>query len=157
MNAWPPVIKEGDPVPAEGGIVFGSPLLAAANLERKIREENARHERAITDLQDEYETIIGTAIDLGHLEERHPWGTYRVVEKITPGRRSLDAEKFEQLYPDLCETVVKAVVKVPTLAKAEKALSAASLALVVKHGEPKVTRELAFEHTPPAAIEECEP
>ena len=153
MSAWPPVIKDGDPIPPEGGIVIGTPLVKAATIARQIREENARHERLITELQDEYDTILGTAIDLGHLEEAHPFGTYRIATKTTPGRRSLDEAAFKQLFPDLCETVVK----VPTIAKAEKALSAASFALVVKAGEAKVSRELVFEPAPLPFAEECEP
>jgi hypothetical protein len=41
MTAWPPVIRDGAPVPPEGGIVIGRPLSHAAEIQRKIREENA--------------------------------------------------------------------------------------------------------------------
>jgi hypothetical protein len=145
-----PVITDGAPVPPEGGIVIGRPLRAAADIERQIREENARHERAITDLQDNYLDIIETAVALGHVEEVHPWGTYRIETTITPGRRSIDEAAFRDRFPQHCETVVKA----PTLAKAEKLLRADEIAAVVKHGEPKTARTLRFEPAP-LAFEEA--
>ena len=131
----------------------GSPLLKAATIARQIREENARHERLIAELQDEYDLVLGTAIHLDHTEEVHPFGTYRVTTKTTAGRRSLDADKFVQLFPDLCEVVTRP----PTLAKAEKVLSAASLALVLKHGEAKVSHELVFEPAPLPFAEDTTP
>lgn len=130
-----------------------APLLRLADLEREMRQTKLRYEAEMANLENEHSLILETAIDLGHLEEAHPFGTYRIATKTTPGRRSLDEAAFRQLFPDLCETVVK----VPTIAKAEKALSAASFALVAKAGEAKVSRELVFEPAPLPFAEECEP
>lgn len=130
-----------------------APLLRLADIEREMRQTKLRYEAEMANLENEHTLIMETAIDLGHLEEAHPFGTYRIATKTTPGRRSLDEAAFRQLFPDLCETVVK----VPTIAKAEKALSAASFALVVKAGDAKVSRELVFEPAPLPFVEECEP
>jgi len=119
-------------------------LLHIADIDRQIREENARHERIIADLESNRFDAIELAVELGHVEEAHPWGVYRIETKTIPGRRSIDADKFTQLFPDLCEVVRKA----PTLAKAEKALSPRSLALVVKRGEDKTERAITFEPAP---------
>jgi hypothetical protein len=146
-----PIYDEGETVgPDSGRLVPVRPLQVAAEIQRKIRAENARHERLIADLQDEYDTILSTAIDLGHLEEAHPFGTYRIETTITPGRRSIDEAAFRDRFPQHCETVVKA----PTLAKAEKLLRADEIAAVVKHGEPKTARTLRFEPAP-LAFEEA--
>lgn len=146
-----PIYDEGETVgPDSGRLVPVRPLQVAAEIQRKIRAENARHERLIADLQDEYDTILSTAIDLGHREEAHPWGTYRIETTITPGRRSIDEVAFRDRFPEHCETVQK----VPTLVRAEKLLRPDELALVVRHGEAKVSRELQFEPAP-LAFEEA--
>jgi len=133
--------------------ITGAPLRRLADIERQMRQAKLRYEAEIANLENEHALIVETAFDLGHVEEVYPYGTYRLVERVTAGRRSLDEAAFKQLFPDLCETVTK----VPTIAKAEKALSAASFALVVKAGEPKVSRELTFEAAPLEFAEECEP
>jgi hypothetical protein len=127
-----------------------APLLRLADLEREMRQTKLRYEAEMANLENEHTLIMETAIDLGHLEEAHPFGTYRIETTITPGRRSIDEAAFRDRFPEHCETVVKA----PTLAKAEKLLRADEIAAVVKHGEPKTARTLRFEPAP-LAFEEA--
>lgn len=132
-----------------------SPLIRIADIDRELREMRIRHERELEALREERELLLDVATSFGHIEERHPWGVYRLVEKATKGRRTVDADKFRELFPEKVDRL--ATVKYSfSVAKVEKALSEDDFAQVVITGAETRTRAVEFE---PAArfVEEAEP
>jgi len=143
-----------EPEPVRTALPSAGPLVYAKDLERQMELKQKRHDREMADLREQYEMILDTATEMGRTVEVHPWATYRLTTEERAGRRSIDEAAVKKLFPELCETVVKA----PTLAKAEKELSKAHLALVVKPGKPTTIRTIEIEAAPIADLrEEAEP
>lgn len=152
-EALHPVFDEGETVGPESAVgLRGAPLLRLADIEREMRQLTNRYNAQMANLENEHTLIMETALVFGYVEEEHPFGTYRIEETIRPGRRAIDDAAFRDRFPEHCETVLKA----PTLAKAERLLRPDELALVVKQGEAKVSRELKFEPAPLPFEGECD-
>lgn len=127
------------------------PLLRVADLDREIRQMQIRHKRELDTLIEERDLILDAAADLGRTEEAYGWGVYRLVEK--PGRRSIDAEKLEQMFPEKAQRLATTKVSY-SVAKVEKALSDDDFAHVVVTA--KGSRAVKFfENERP--VEEAEP